>query len=54
MMRSFIVCVFNKYYKGDQIKEDKIYVVCMGKMTNAYKIFVGKLKRKRPLWRPRS
>jgi len=26
----------------------------MGKMTNAYKIFVGKLKRKRPLWRPRS
>jgi hypothetical protein len=27
---------------------------CMGKMRNAYKIFVRKSEVKRPLWRPRN
>jgi len=28
-------------------------VACMGEMRNAYRILVGKPKKKRPFWRPR-
>jgi hypothetical protein len=29
------------------------YVACMGKMRSAYRIFVGKPKKRTPFWRPR-
>jgi hypothetical protein len=47
-MRSFILLLFAKYNKIDQVMEDEMGRACSMKSTkrNAYRILVGKLQRK--------
>jgi hypothetical protein len=43
-MMSFIICIFAKYYWGDQIKEGKMGGTCSthGEVRSAFRILVGK------------
>jgi hypothetical protein len=39
--------------RGDRTNNSGIGTTCTGKLKNAYKVLVGKLKGKRPLGNPR-
>jgi hypothetical protein len=54
IMRSFISCMFHKYYSHDQVKEDGMGWTCSihGEVRNAYEFFIGKPEVKRPCRRP--
>jgi hypothetical protein len=54
-MRSFITCTLNQILLRYQIKDHEWagHVAFMGMMIYAYRILIGKPKRKRPLAGPR-
>jgi hypothetical protein len=51
MLKNFIFVLLVEYYYGDQIQRDDVDKACSmhGKIETAYRIFVRRPKRKRPL-----